>query len=96
MRIRIARQRATAKSVDYAVLEKTTRAAVVPVSYGWADVGAWQAGWDMAEKDAAEDRKPDVQVPDVEDDVSYIRAPLRVVNSPDLRGGRAEMPHLAG
>ena len=45
--------RATAKSIDYAVLEKTTRAAVVPVSYGWSDVGSWQAVWDLADKDAA-------------------------------------------
>ena len=45
--------RATAKSVDYAVMEKTTRAAVVPVSYGWSDVGSWQAVWDLADKDVA-------------------------------------------
>jgi mannose-1-phosphate guanylyltransferase/mannose-6-phosphate isomerase len=45
--------RATAKSVDYAVMEKTTRAAVVPVSYGWSDVGSWQAVWDLADKDTA-------------------------------------------
>ena len=45
--------RATAKSVDYAVMEKTARAAVVPVSYGWSDVGSWQAVWDLADKDAA-------------------------------------------
>ena len=45
--------RATAKSVDYAVMEKTTRAAVVPVSYGWSDVGSWQAVWDLADKDPA-------------------------------------------
>ena len=43
--------RATAKSVDYAVLEKTKRAAVVPVSYGWSDIGSWQAVWDLADKD---------------------------------------------
>ncbi len=45
--------RATAKSVDYAVMEKTTRAAVVPVTYGWSDVGSWQAVWDLADKDTA-------------------------------------------
>jgi mannose-1-phosphate guanylyltransferase/mannose-6-phosphate isomerase len=45
--------RATAKSIDYAVMEKTTRAAVVPVSYGWSDVGSWQAVWDLADKDSA-------------------------------------------
>ena len=45
--------RATAKSVDYAVMEKTSHAAVVPVSYRWSDVGSWQAVWDLADKDSA-------------------------------------------
>jgi len=31
------------ESVDYAVMENTTRAAVVPVSMGWSDIGNWQA-----------------------------------------------------
>ena len=44
---------ATAKSVDYAVMEKTALAAVVPSSFAWSDVGAWSAVWDLAEKDAA-------------------------------------------
>ncbi len=38
-------------SIDYAVLEKTKRAAVIPVSYGWSDVGGWQTVWNVAEKD---------------------------------------------
>ena len=44
--------RATAKSIDYAVMERTTRAAVMPVSYGWSDVGSWQAVWELSERDA--------------------------------------------
>ena len=43
---------AAAKSIDYAVMEKTKRAAVVPVSYGWSDVGSWHAVWEIAQKDA--------------------------------------------
>lgn len=43
---------ATAKSVDYAVMEKTDRAAVVPSDFAWSDIGAWSAIWDLAEKDA--------------------------------------------
>jgi mannose-1-phosphate guanylyltransferase/mannose-6-phosphate isomerase len=46
-------RRATAKSIDYAVLEKTSRAAVVPVSYGWSDVGSWHTVWELTDKDAA-------------------------------------------
>lgn len=45
--------RATANSIDYAVMEKTQRAAVVPVSYGWSDVGSWRTVWDITPKDAA-------------------------------------------
>jgi mannose-1-phosphate guanylyltransferase/mannose-6-phosphate isomerase len=44
---------AAANSIDYAVMEKTTRAAVVPVSYGWSDVGSWRAVWEIARKDDA-------------------------------------------
>ncbi|WP_315763426.1 mannose-1-phosphate guanylyltransferase/mannose-6-phosphate isomerase [Bradyrhizobium sp. SZCCHNS2005] len=39
-------------SIDYAVMEKTERAAVVPVSCGWSDVGSWHAVWELSEKDA--------------------------------------------
>ncbi|MFZ1923108.1 MAG: mannose-1-phosphate guanylyltransferase/mannose-6-phosphate isomerase [Xanthobacteraceae bacterium] len=44
--------RASAKSIDYAVMERTERAAVMPVSYGWSDVGSWQAVWELSERDA--------------------------------------------
>jgi mannose-1-phosphate guanylyltransferase/mannose-6-phosphate isomerase len=44
---------ANANSVDYAVMEKTKRAAVVPVSYGWSDVGSWHAVWELSARDAA-------------------------------------------
>jgi mannose-1-phosphate guanylyltransferase/mannose-6-phosphate isomerase len=44
--------RATAKSIDYAVMERTKRAAVMPVSYGWSDVGSWQAVWELSNRDA--------------------------------------------
>ena len=41
-----------AVSVDYAVMERTDRAAVVPVDMGWSDVGSWQALWEIAPRDA--------------------------------------------
>ena len=39
-------------SIDYAVMEKTADAMVLPVDIGWNDVGSWSALWDVAERDA--------------------------------------------
>jgi len=38
-------------SLDYAVAERTSRAAVVPADIGWSDVGSWGALWDLGQKD---------------------------------------------
>ena len=38
-------------SIDYAVMEKTTEAVVVPMDCGWSDVGSWSALWDIEDKD---------------------------------------------
>ena len=43
-------------SIDYAVMEKTDRAAVVPVSCGWSDIGSWSSLWSVAERDEADNR----------------------------------------
>lgn len=40
-------------SVDYAIFEKTARAAVVPLSVTWSDLGAWNAVWAASPRDAA-------------------------------------------
>jgi mannose-1-phosphate guanylyltransferase/mannose-6-phosphate isomerase len=42
-----------ADSIDYAVMEHTSRAAVVPVGMAWSDVGSWDALWEISDKDAA-------------------------------------------
>ena len=39
-------------SIDYAVMEHTDRAAVVPASFGWSDVGSYDALWQEEQKDA--------------------------------------------
>lgn len=52
--IRVDKQAFTASpdnSIDYAVMEKTTRAAVVPVSCAWSDIGSWDALWAASERD---------------------------------------------
>ncbi|MDE2463153.1 MAG: mannose-1-phosphate guanylyltransferase/mannose-6-phosphate isomerase [Alphaproteobacteria bacterium] len=38
-------------SIDYAVMEKTDRAAIVPVSCGWSDIGSWDALWAASQHD---------------------------------------------
>ena len=43
--------RAPKKSIDYAVMERTRRAAVVPADLGWSDVGSWGAVWDVLDRD---------------------------------------------
>lgn len=40
------------KSIDYAVMEKTSRAAVIPVNCEWSDIGSWSALWLTGDKDA--------------------------------------------
>lgn len=39
------------ESVDYAVMERTKRAAVVPTDIGWNDIGSWSALWEVGDKD---------------------------------------------
>ncbi|MEJ1968791.1 MAG: mannose-1-phosphate guanylyltransferase/mannose-6-phosphate isomerase [Rhizomicrobium sp.] len=39
-------------SIDYAVMERTDKAAVVPCDLGWSDVGAWSSLWSLQQRDA--------------------------------------------
>lgn len=39
-------------SIDYAVMEPTDKACVVPVDMGWSDVGSWDSLWEIGDKDA--------------------------------------------
>ncbi len=45
--------RSPAKSIDYAVMEKTDRAAVVEGSFRWSDIGSWDALFDITPTDAS-------------------------------------------
>jgi mannose-1-phosphate guanylyltransferase/mannose-6-phosphate isomerase len=40
-------------SIDYAVMERTDKAAVVPVDMGWSDIGSWESLWSVAERDGS-------------------------------------------
>ena len=41
-----------ADSIDFAVMERTGSAKVLPIDIGWSDLGSWSALWDVAERDA--------------------------------------------
>ncbi len=43
--------RAPKKSIDFAVMERTGKAAVLPADIGWSDVGNWEAVWQLSERD---------------------------------------------
>jgi len=69
-----------ADSVDYAVMEKTDAAAVIPVDIGWSDVGSWSTLWEVGEKDARGNvARGDVHLRDAEN--SYVRAESRMVSA---------------
>ena len=46
-----AMQQSPAKSVDYALMEKTACAAAVEADFGWSDIGSWSALYEVATKD---------------------------------------------
>ncbi|HRH79803.1 MAG TPA: mannose-1-phosphate guanylyltransferase/mannose-6-phosphate isomerase [Thiobacillaceae bacterium] len=71
-------------SIDYAVMERTRDAAVVPADIGWNDIGAWSALWDVAEKDTNGNAvRGDVYLDGVSD--SYVRAESRMVAAIGVR-----------
>ena len=40
------------KSIDYAVMERTQKAAVIAADVGWSDVGLWSTVWRLSQRDA--------------------------------------------
>ena len=43
-----------AESIDYAVMEKTSRSLVMPIDVGWSDVGSWKALWEVSPRDGSD------------------------------------------
>jgi len=71
------------ESIDYAVMERTAEAVVVPLSAGWNDVGSWAALWSVATKDDAGNViQGDVIAIDAAD--SYLRAESRLLAALDV------------
>jgi mannose-1-phosphate guanylyltransferase/mannose-6-phosphate isomerase len=40
------------ESIDYAVMEKTDNAVVIPLDAGWSDIGAWSSLWEVSSQDS--------------------------------------------
>lgn len=83
-----------ADSVDYAVMEKTNNAVVVPIDAGWHDVGAWSAVWKVSQHDAKGNASHgDVILQDTTNSYAYAKSRLlclvgvenlTVVETPDV------------
>ena len=66
------------ESVDYAVMEHTGCAAVVPADMAWNDIGAWSALWNVADKDATGNAvRGDVMLENARN--NFVRAETRMV-----------------
>ena len=72
-------------SIDYAVMEKTDGAMVLPVAIGWNDVGSWSALWDVAERDGEGNaHHGDVIAIDSRNSYAYSRRLVALVGVDDL------------
>ncbi len=66
------------ESVDYAVMERTQCAAVVPADMAWNDIGAWSALWNVANKDKdGNATRGDVMLENAQN--NFVRAETRMV-----------------
>lgn len=71
-------EKSVSESIDYAVMEKTDNAAIIPFQAGWNDLGSWDALWMTGQKDGANNViKGDVLLSDVKN--SYLNAQSRLV-----------------
>ncbi len=66
------------ESIDFAVMEKASNIAVVPLQSDWSDVGSWDVLWDISEKDSDGNvKRGNVYTENVKD--SYLRSDKRLV-----------------
>jgi mannose-1-phosphate guanylyltransferase / mannose-6-phosphate isomerase len=71
-------------SIDHAVMEHTDLAAVVPVEFGWNDIGSWAALWDIGDRDERGNvTSGDVILHDVAN--CYVRSEKRLVAGVGVR-----------
>jgi mannose-1-phosphate guanylyltransferase len=71
-------------SIDYAVMEKTGLACVVPMDAGWSDIGSWSSLWDQVKKDdSGNSTRGDVMTSETEN--SFVHAESRLVATVGVR-----------
>lgn len=71
-------------SIDYAVMEKTLRGAMIPLEAGWNDLGSWEALWQTGDKDGHDNViHGDVLLHNVSN--SYLRADTRLIAAVGLK-----------
>lgn len=74
-----------ADSIDYAVMEKTGHAMVLPVDIGWNDVGSWSALWEVGERDAdGNAHHGDVIAVDTRNSYAYAQRLVALVGVDDI------------
>ena len=72
------------ESIDYAVMEKTADAVVVPMDAGWCDIGSWSSLWDISDKDSnGNANQGDVLLHNSSD--CYVRADKKLVAAVGLK-----------
>jgi mannose-1-phosphate guanylyltransferase/mannose-6-phosphate isomerase len=75
------------KSIDYAVMERTTLAAVIPAEFQWSDVGSWDAVWRVLERDDSGNAVVgSAELLDTQDSLVYSEQPMltTVIGCKDL------------
>jgi mannose-1-phosphate guanylyltransferase len=78
-------EKSRAESIDYAVMEKTDKGVIIPISVGWNDLGSWEALWQTGVKDKNHNViKGDVLLSDVKN--SYLYAQNRLIAAVGLEG----------
>lgn len=77
-------ERCPSDSIDYAVMEKTDAAVVIPVDIGWNDIGSWSALWEVSSADE-QGNVTHGDVYTVDTGNSYIRADNRLVATVGLK-----------
>ena len=71
-------------SIDYAVMEKTELACVVPMDAGWSDIGSWASLWNQGKKDdSGNSTRGDVITSETEN--SFVHAESRLVTTVGVR-----------